>query len=132
MVLLDTDVAVDLLRGYPPARAWLESLGDTEILLPGFVLMELIQGCRDKTEQEKVAALQDDFFVVWPSPRICEEALSVFSCYHLSHGIGILDALIGQTAVNLGLPLHTFNQKHYASIPDLETTQPYQKTSPSS
>lgn len=54
MILLDTDVMVDLLRQYPPAVAWLDSLGEEEIVLPGFVVMELIQGCRTRAEQEKV------------------------------------------------------------------------------
>ena len=40
MVLLDTDVMIDILRGYPPALAWLRSLDDDVIALPGFVLME--------------------------------------------------------------------------------------------
>lgn len=54
MILLDTDIMIDLSRKYPPALAWLSSVGDEEIVLPGFVVMELIQGCRNKLEQEKV------------------------------------------------------------------------------
>jgi len=50
MILLDTDIMIDLLRNYPPAVVWLRSLGDEEIALPGFVVMELIQGCRNKAE----------------------------------------------------------------------------------
>jgi len=129
MILLDTDVMIDLLRQYPPAVAWLDSLGEEEIILPGFVVMELIQGCRNKAEQEKVERELGTYGVVWPSPETCNEALSVFTRYHLSHGLGILDALIGQMAVALGLPLYTFNQKHYAPIPNLKTVQPYKKSS---
>lgn len=44
MVILDTDVMVDLLRGYEPAVEWLEGIGEEKIALPGFVVMELIQG----------------------------------------------------------------------------------------
>ena len=51
MILLDTDIMIDLLRKYPSAFAWLASLGDEEIGLPGFVVMELIQGCKNKLEQ---------------------------------------------------------------------------------
>ena len=54
MLLLDTDVMIDLLREYPPAIAWLDSIGEEEIVLPGFVVMEIIQGCRNKREQDKV------------------------------------------------------------------------------
>lgn len=48
MILLDTDVMIDVLRAYPPAIAWLDSLGDEVIVLPGFVIMELIQGVQDQ------------------------------------------------------------------------------------
>lgn len=36
--------------------------------------------------------------------------------------------MISETAVALGLPLHTFNQKHYSAIPSLNTVQPYGKS----
>ena len=104
MILLDTDVMVDLLRQYPTAVAWLDSLGDDEVVLPGYMVMELIQGCSSKAEQEKLEKEFDAFSTTWPTPEVCEEALSVFSRYHLSHGLGIIDALIGQLAISLGLP----------------------------
>jgi predicted nucleic acid-binding protein len=127
MKLLDTDVMIDILRQYPPAVAWLDSLGEEEIALPGFVVMELIQGCRNKVEQEKVERELKTYTIVWPSPTMCSEALSVFANYYLSYGLGILDTLIGQMAVTLSLSFHTFNQKHYAAVPNLETVQPYDK-----
>ena len=127
MVLLDTDVMIDFLRQYSPAVAWLNSLGDEEVLLPGFVVMELIQGCRNREEQEKVERDLGGYHVAWPSPETCNQALSVFVRCYLSHGLGILDALIGQMAVALNLPMHTFNQRHYSAIPNLTTVQPYEK-----
>lgn len=128
MIILDSDVMIDLLRQYSPAISWLETLGDEEIILSGFVVMELLQGCSNKVEQEKVENVLAAFETVWPSPDVCDEALDVFARYHLSHNIGLLDALIGQTAVALGLPLHTFNRKHYAVIPNLATTEPYSRS----
>jgi hypothetical protein len=64
---------------------------------------------------------------MWPSSEVCNEALSIFAHYHLSYGIGILDALIGQMAADLDVPLYTFNQKHYTPIPSLKMAQPYKK-----
>ena len=119
---------IDLLRQYPPAVAWLDALGDTEIILPGFVVMEILQGCSNKTEQEAVEKVLAAFEVVWPSPETCDEALAVFARYHLSHNLGLLDALIGQIGVALNLPLHTFNRKHYAVVPNLITIEPYRKS----
>jgi predicted nucleic acid-binding protein len=47
MRLLDTDVMIDILRDYAPAIEWLSSLQDEEAPgLPGFVVMELVQGER--------------------------------------------------------------------------------------
>ena len=119
---------IDLLRQHSPAVAWLDSLGEEEIILPGFVVMELLQGCSNKTEQAKVEQVLTGFEIVWPLPETCNEALEVFAHYHLSHGVGLLDVLIGQTAVALNLPLYTFNRKHYAAIPNLVTVEPYKKS----
>lgn len=54
MLLLDTDVMIDVLRQYPPALLWLKSVSDVQIALPCFVVMELIQVCKDKQEQERL------------------------------------------------------------------------------
>lgn len=118
---------IDLLREYQPALKWLASLGDEEIILPGFVVMEILQGCQNKTQQSRVEKVLTGFEIVWPFPETCDRALGIFAQYHLSHGVGILDALIGQMAVALNLPLFTFNRKHYSVFPDLITLQPYSK-----
>ncbi len=129
MILLDSDVMIDLLRQYPPATRWFYALDDEEeLLLPGYVVMELIQGCRNKMEQERLRHELATYGVVWPAPADCDEALDVFTEYHLSHNAGLLDVLIGQIAVALRVPLYTFNQKHYRFIPGLQTIQPYEKT----
>lgn len=53
MILLDSDILVDLLRRHPPASRWFDSLHeDEEIAVPGYVVMELVQGCRNRAEQE--------------------------------------------------------------------------------
>ena len=55
MIFLDSDVMIDLLRQYPPATNWFAALDeDEEILLSGYVVMELVQGCRNKMEQERL------------------------------------------------------------------------------
>ena len=127
MVILDTDIMIDFLSQYPPTMNWLNSLGTEEIILPGFVVMELINGIKNKVEQKQLEKNLQSYEIIWATPKVCDEALAIFSRYHLSHGIGIFDALIGQTAIALNLPLYTFNQKHYDVIPNLRTVQPYEK-----
>ena len=129
MILLDSDVLIDLLRRYPPATGWLDALDDEEeLVVSGYVVMELIQGCRNKVEQERVRRELATYGVVWLAPSDCDKALELFTSYRLSHNAGLLDVLIGQTAVALGVPLHTFNQKHYSFIPGMQTIQPYSKS----
>ena len=129
MILLDSDVLIDLLRKYPPAVDWFDALHeDEELVVPGYVVMELIQGCRNKTEQDRVHSELAAFGVVWPSPTDCNLALEVFAEYRLSHNAGLLDVLIGQTAVAMDLALCTFNQRHYTFIPGMQTARPYPKS----
>jgi len=129
MILLDSDVLIDLLRNYPPAAEWFDTLHeDEELMVSGYVVMELIQGCRNKSEQERAQRELATYGVVWLSPTDCDKALEVFATYRLSHNAGLLDVLIGQTSISLGVPLHTFNQRHYSFIPGMQTIQPYLKS----
>ena len=57
MILIDTDVMVDIMRRYAPAVAWLDSLGSETTGLPGLVAMELLQGCRNREEQQLCLSL---------------------------------------------------------------------------
>lgn len=125
MILLDTDITVDLLRQFPAAVAWLSTHLNDPIYLPGLVVMELLQGCANQREVTKVQHFVKPFPTLWLSPAESDFALSVFAAGRLSHNLGLIDALIGQLAISLGIPLHTFNQKHFAAMPELQTIQPY-------
>lgn len=128
MIFLDSDVVIDLLREHPPATRWFDSLEDDEtMVLSGFVVMELIQGCRNKIQQKRLQQDLTFYEIVWLSPNDCDKALEIFAQYHLSHNAGLIDVLVGQTAVTLDVPLYTFNKKHYRFIPNLHTIQPYDK-----
>lgn len=124
-MLLDTDVMVDILRGHPPAVAWLTSLGAMPVGLPGLVAMELLQGCRNLAEQQRLEKHLQRFTFHWPTPADGQRAYQDFAAFRLSHNLGLLDTLIGHTAVGLGEILATFNVKHYAMITGLATVQPY-------
>ncbi|MEW4568732.1 type II toxin-antitoxin system VapC family toxin [Tautonia sp. JC769] len=123
-MLLDTDVLIDFLRGHPPAVAWLTTY-DSPIGVPGLVAMELIQGCRNLAEQQRIDRELQRFPMHWPTPADCRRAYRDFASFRLSHGLGLLDALIASTAIGLGEPLASFNVKHYRVIPGLTIVQPY-------
>jgi hypothetical protein len=128
MVIVDTDVLVDVFRRYAPAVEWLQkTVAEDEVILPGYVVMELIQGARNREEQERMRRTIEGYAVLWPSEDTCNQATELLAKHHLSSGIGIIDALIGQLALDLGLPLHTCNKKHYENVSGLDVVEPYQK-----
>jgi hypothetical protein len=116
---------IDILKGHGPALQWLDSVSEEEVVLPGFVVMEPIQGCQNQKECDLLLRETEEYRIEWPAPETSQQALKVFSELHLSHGTGLIDVLIGQRAVDLSVPLYTFNEKHYAPIPDLEIEAPY-------
>ncbi len=124
MDLVDTAVLIDVQRGHPPALAWFAGL--TELPgVPGFVVMELLQDARDAHETRRSLKLVAPLQIVWPTETDCNRALSDFTAYHLSHSLGLLDALIAACAIGRSATLYTFNVKHYQVVPDLLTAEPY-------
>ena len=127
MIFFDTDVMIDILRGFNPAVEWLKSLREQEIGVPGFVAMELLQGCQNAREQHRLEKELAIYEFYWPDTEDCDRALESFSSYHLSDNIGLLDALIAETAVGHGAQLATFNVKHYRVLKSLQSVQPYKR-----
>lgn len=87
--------------------------------------MELLQGCQNKGEQQRVEQFSQPYRLYWPTEPDCQRALQDYVAYHLSNNLGLLDALIAHTAVGMNETLATFNIKHYGVIAGLQTIQPY-------
>jgi predicted nucleic acid-binding protein len=126
MLLLDTDVLIDIQRGYAPAIAWFARLQEIPSV-PGLVVMELIQNAQNKQKIREVLKLVAPLPVVWLTEADCERALSTFLIYHLSDRLGLLDSLIAACAVGHEATLCTFNVKHYRVVPGLVIVQPYDR-----
>jgi predicted nucleic acid-binding protein len=89
--------------------------------------MELLQGCRNREEQNQLERLLRPYQRYWPSQADCSRAFDDFAAHHLSHDLGILDALIAETAVGLDIELATFNTKHNGAVPNAQIVQPYER-----
>ncbi|MCW5312311.1 PIN domain-containing protein [Nostoc sp. KVJ3] len=124
MYLLDTDVLIDIQRGHAPAITWFASLSELPSV-PSFVVMEMIQDSQNKQQLSNALKLVAPLPVVWATEADLTRALSDFTTYHLSHSLGLLDALIAACAVGQGATLCTFNVKHYRVVPGLVMEQPY-------
>jgi predicted nucleic acid-binding protein len=127
MLLLDSDICIDLLRGYSPALAWYASLAERPGL-PGLAAMELMAGCQNGRQMRTVRKFIRRFRLSWPTEADCGRAFETYSRASLSHNLGLIDALIGECAVGLGATLCTFNTKHYRAVPNLAHQRPYKKS----
>lgn len=127
MLLLDTDVCVDIARGYPPALAWFDALPALPGL-PGLVAMELMSGCRNRVEMNRVRRFISRFQVYWPAEVECNQAMDIYGNARLSHSLDLLDCLIAVCSIGLNATLCTFNTKHYKAITQLQTWRPYTKS----
>lgn len=126
MILLDTDVLIEIQRGRPQALAWLSGL--TELpAVPGFAAMELIQGAQNSQQVRDALKLVAPLTIVWPTEADYVRALSDFAALHLTQGLGLLDSLIAACALGRSATLCTFNTKHYRAVEGLAIQEPYKR-----
>ena len=125
--LLDTDVMIDLQRGFRPAVDWYASVPPGTLALPGHALMELYQDAQNMAQNRVVDQITAPFPIIWPADEEAIQAVRNFRLLHLSQGIGLIDTLIAATALSLNAALCTFNRKHFRHIPGLVIEQPYSR-----
>jgi len=116
---------VDLLRGYAPAREWIDSLLQGEAAVSVVTAVELLAGCRNRREQKVVEKELTCYVMVWDSEMASRQAWEWYRQFHLSHGMGFLDCLIGAAACQHGLVLCTLNDRHFSPLPGLRVERPY-------
>jgi predicted nucleic acid-binding protein len=123
--LIETTILVDLLRGQEAAITWVNSVPLQDRWVSVITYLELLAGCRNRREQRTVAREMRQYRLLHLTEEISHTALAWFGRFHLSHGVGVLDSLIGATAFTHHLILATLNTKHFASFPGLHIERPY-------
>lgn len=123
--LLDTDVLVDCLRGWPAAEQWLRECATEPFAIPGPVAMELICGCPNQGELERTKDFLSRFAVLWPGEEEFALAYELLLEHRLSSGLSIPDCIIAAQALKRAARLHSFNQKHFDCIAGLDVQPPY-------
>lgn len=82
--------------------------------------MELIIGCRDKTELQILAKFLARFQIFKITEQISVKSVELLNRYRLSHGLLIADALIAATALECDENFITGNQKDFRFISGLK------------
>ena len=123
--LVDTSVFVDYLRGNEIAKEWVNGFPKGELAYSVITAAELLAGCRNRREQELVEKEIALYPMVYISGAISVTAWEWYRQFHLSHGAGFLDCLIGASAHHYGLTVCTLNEKHFRPFTDLKVERPY-------
>ena len=118
ILLLDTDVLVDFLRGHSKAVAFVNARS-TRIILSSIVVAELYAGVRGDREQAALEALVSLFRIVPVSGEIAKTGGLYKRDYGKSHGVGLADAILAATAESENAELKTLNTKHYPMLQGL-------------
>lgn len=119
-ILVDTDVLIWHLRGYPQSTRRLDQL--PSLIISCVSYFELLQGMRNKLELQALKKmLQLRNAQVLPiTPAITNRATTLMESLVLSHGLGMGDALIAATALEHGHAVLTGNVKHFSAVEHLQ------------
>lgn len=121
LILVDTDVLIDASRGVNNAITFLEAIEKESTLAVSTVTeMELIVGCRNKTELRELDKFLARFEILALDTQVSETASELLRRYRLSHGLLIPDALIAATGISHQIPLATKNHSDYRFIDNLQ------------
>jgi predicted nucleic acid-binding protein len=122
VILVDSDVLIDHLRGKAAARDWLvrarQSSGPLAISVVS--LAEIAGGMRPP-ERREVMRLLGSMQRFEVTEQVAWRASTLMQEYRRSHsGIGLGDYLIAATALTEGLEIATLNIRRYPMFPKLE------------
>ena len=123
--IVDTDIIVDTLRGVQASRDYLRrfEVGELEGSLSVVSIAELFagKGSRDPIVAKRLESFINLFTVLPVDAEIARKAGELVRDY----GLSLPDALIGATALTLGLVLVTCNVRDFSRNPNLRLEVPY-------
>ena len=119
-ILIDTDILIDVANNDVIAKVRLTDESQTSILAVSTVtVMELVVGCRNKSELQALNRFLSQFQVLTLNSQISDRATQLLQEYFLSHGLLIADALIAATAIENQISLLSKNQRDFRFIQEL-------------
>jgi predicted nucleic acid-binding protein len=124
--LVDTDVWIDYLRGHPQAIKCVKQLPE-RVWISAVSVAELHVGVREGTEREALTQLLSTLKVVEVNAVIATRGGLLRRDYGRSCRVGLNDALIGATALEMQLQLLTLNVEHYPELDKQHVKKAYNK-----
>lgn len=119
LILVDTDVLIDFLRGNDKAVSFIDEFSSSIVLSP-IVVAELYAGVKGADELSALDNFVSLFQVVPINLEIAKTGGLYKRDYGKSHGVGLADAILAATANKENAELKTLNVKHYPMVKGLQ------------
>jgi predicted nucleic acid-binding protein len=124
MILLDTNIFVEISKGNVAMVSIVEHIEKQNIVVSDISRAELFYGARDKMELKQLQRLINYLNIFPITPEVSTLAVKFVEAYCLSHKARILDMLIAATAIYYNVELYTLNVKDFIFIPGLKLYRP--------
>ncbi|GAB4436588.1 MAG: hypothetical protein OHK0011_19700 [Turneriella sp.] len=119
MILIDTDVMVEFLKGSSKTAAELEEIGANKIAISAVTKMELLVGAANAREVNQIEKSLAAILEISISESISAKAIELIKKYAKSHGLKIPDGIIAATAMDQSIDLFTYNVRDFKFIEGL-------------
>ncbi len=121
--LIDSDVLIDISRGSPAAREYLDGLPQGWAISQ-ISALELIVGARNSRDLAELDAFLSAYVIVPLHASAGSRAYELLKRYAKSHGLHVFDSLVAAIAIEEGLTLVTKNRRHFEMIDGLNLEVP--------
>lgn len=127
-LLVDTSLLIDFFRKQDKSKAALFHLVDRDRLYISVITaFEVKVGITSERQQRDFDLLTKNMEVLPLDAQCADKAADVYQNLKARNAlIGLADLLIAATALRHGLPVATFNEKHFERIESLELVDPVQ------
>ncbi len=119
MIVLDTNILIEILKGDRKTIDRVESLTET-LSISSITVMELYYGALNKAEVNKLEKFVSLFNIIHLNENISRTAIKLIKRYAKSHSLDIPDSLIASTALHHDAMLLTYNKKDFKYIEGLK------------
>ena len=120
MVLIDTNIVIEWLKGNEDIIRNLELIGYNELGISSITKMEVLIGARNASELKVLEKAINSLDVYHLNARISKEGVLLIKKFKLSHNLQIPDALIAATSMIYQVELFTLNKKDFHFIQDIK------------
>ena len=120
MILCDTDVIIEYMKGNEVAKKEIVEIGINNITVSSVSLMELFYGALNKRELNQIKKALKNFKIIHIDTEISNKAVELIEKYSKSHGLEPPDALIAATATVRNIALFTYDISDFKFIDGLK------------